>query len=237
MRLRSAILATVSLAAAWPAAAQEDLGGSEIVVTGARRESDSYDAHMPAVGLRRTADFALQPVVVTGDTRDADQRHGEMYQTIRNAIELAPSHGVQLAFGDVIVEPLTIGNYRALTLATDNRPDSNRVHLLVKAPLNGATDARAATARIDAFLKAIKPIGRALVEPSGSLTLSVVAPDQYRPEIARKIAEDAGAMAAKFGPSYAVEVVGLNRPVEWSRASLTEVFLYVPYELTVRPKP
>jgi hypothetical protein len=44
-------------------------------------------------------------------------------------------------------------------------------------------------------------------------------------------------MAAKFGPNYAVEVRGLNRPVEWSRASLTEVFLYIPYELVIRPRP
>ena len=236
MHWRTLIVASAWLATGVPALAQEDLGTQEIIVTGARRESDGYDARMPAVGLRRTADFALQPVTVTGDTRDATTRHEEMYQTIRRAIELAPSHGVQLAFGDVIVEPLTIGNYRLLTFAADNRPDSNRLQLLVKAPLSTATDAREATARISRFLKAIKPIGRALIEADDDITLSVVAPDQYRQDIARKIAEDASATAAKFGADYAVEVVGLNRPVEWSRASLTEVFLYVPYELTIRPK-
>ena len=31
-------------------------------------------------------------------------------------------------------------------------------------------------------------------------------------------------------------VGGLDRPVEWSRASLTEVFLYVPYTYVVVPK-
>ena len=44
-------------------------------------------------------------------------------------------------------------------------------------------------------------------------------------------------MAAKFGPEYAVEVRGLNRPVEWSGAGLTEVLLYIPYELVIVPKP
>jgi hypothetical protein len=237
MNWRSAIFASVLVAVSGPGLAQEIMGAEEVIVTGSRREADSYDARMPAVGLQRTADFALQPVSVTGDTRDADARHEEMYQTIRRAIDLAPSHGVQLAFGDVIVQPLTVANYRDLTFATDMRPDTNRVRLLVKSPLNGAADARAATARIDAFLKAIKPVGRALVEANGDITLSVVAPDQYRPEIARKIAEDAATMSAKFGTDYAVDVTGLNRPVEWSRASLTEVFLYIPYELTVRPKP
>jgi len=106
---------------------------------------------------------------------------------------------------------------------------------LVKTKLNGS-DASEATARIDRFLKALKPVGRALIEPTDDMTLSVVAPDQYRGEIGKIIAADASQMAAKFGPDYVVEVRGLNRPVEWSRASLTEVFLYVPYELVIRPK-
>jgi hypothetical protein len=42
--------------------------------------------------------------------------------------------------------------------------------------------------------------------------------------------------AGKMGPDYAVETKGLERPVEWSRASLTDVFLYVPYAYTVGPK-
>jgi hypothetical protein len=231
-------LAVALFGSAIPLSAQapvSSVGSQEIIVTGLRREMDNYDAQTPAVGLRKVADFAIQPVVVTGDTRDPDARHEEMYETIRRAIELAGSRGVQLAFGDVVVEPLTLANYRKLTLQKDDRPDSNKVELLVKAPLSGS-DAREATARIDRFLKAIKPVGRALVEPTRDMTLSVVAPDQYRAEIGKIIAADAAAMAAKFGPDYAVEVKGLNRPVEWSRASLTEVFLYIPYDLVVRPK-
>lgn len=211
------------------------LGSNEIVVTGSRREMDSYDAQTPAVGLRKVADFVIQPVVVTGDARDPDQRHEEMYQTIRKAIEQAASHGVVLSFGDVVVEPLTLANYRSLTLDKDSRPDTNRVELLVKAALSGA-DARQATSRIDRFIKELKPAGRALLEPNGDMTLSVVGPDQYRPEIVRIVAADAAVMANKFGADYAVEVKGLNRPVEWSRASLTEVLLYIPYELAIRPK-
>jgi len=235
----AAVIAAVLFASA--ATAEDEpsavsVGSQEIVVTGSRTGLDSYNAQTPAIGLKRVADFAIQPVAVTGDTRDANLRHEEMYQTVRRAIELASSHGVQLAFGEFIVEPLTLANYHDLTFGTDNRPDTNRVELLVKVPLTGA-DAREATARIDRFIKAIRPVGRALVVPTDDLTLSVVAPDQYRPEIGRVIAVDAAAMAAKFGPDYAVEVRGLNRPVEWTRASLTEVFLYIPYELVITPKP
>jgi len=212
-----------------------NVGNAEIIVTGTRRNVDNYDAQTPAVGLRRVADFAVQPVKVTGDTRDADLRHQEIYDTIARAIGSANSYGVELAFGDVVVEPLTLSNYRSLTLDKDDRPDTNKAELLIKSKLSG-TDAREATARIDRFLKALKPVGRALIEPTDGMTLSVVAPDQYRGEIAKIVATDAAATAAKFGPDYAVEVRGLNRPVEWSRASLTEVFLYVPYELVIRPK-
>ena len=239
MRMRAMLLAAALLSSA--ASAQQEptavsVGSQEIVVTGTRMSIDGYSAQTPAVGLKKVADFAIQPVVVTGDTRDAVQRHEEMYQTIRKAIELAGSNGVQLAFGDVVVEPLTLAKYRDLTFGTDSRPDTNRVELMVKAPLAGAADAKEATARIDRFLKAIKPVGRALVTATDDLSLSVVAPDQYRPEIGRIIAADAATMAAKFGPDYAVEVRGLNRPVDWTRASLTEVFLYIPYELVITPK-
>ena len=232
------LLAALLIGGSHSASAQvpvTSVGNSEIIVTGARRNIDNYDSQSPAVGLRRVADFAVQPVKVTGDTRDLDLRHKEIYDTIGSAIGLANSYGVELAFGEVVVEPLTLANYRGLTLSKDDRPDTNKVELLVKAKLNG-TDAREATGRIDRFLKALKPVGRTLVDPIDDMTLSVVAPDQYRGEIGKLIALDASAMAAKFGPDYAVEVRGLNRPVEWSRASLTEVFLYVPYELVIRPK-
>jgi hypothetical protein len=237
MIARNLLLGALLLGVASPALAQEeDPGGSEIIVTGARRNYDNYDERVPAVGLKRVADFAIQPVRVTGDTRDADQRSKEMYETIRRAIDLVGAHGLQLAFGETIVEPLTPANYRDLTFGSAGRPDTSQVELMVKAPLGGNVDAREAVARIDRFLKAIKPDGRALVEKSDDLTLSIVKPDQYRAEIGQTIAGDAAAMAARFGPDYGVEVRGLNRPVEWSRAGLTEVMLYIPYELVIVPK-
>ena len=73
------------------------------------------------------------------------------------------------------------------------------------------------------------------MEKDGDLTLSVVGPDQYRDAIVDRVAADAKAMAARLGPAYAVHANGLDRPVEWSRASLTEVYLYVPYSYSVVP--
>ena len=221
-----------------PSVAQDhgDIGTQEVIVTGARREADGFDASQPAVGLRRRADFAIQEVTITGDTRDEAKRHGEIYDMVRAAIAQAAKSNVQLATGDTVVEPLTASNYRDLTLKKDNRPDSEHVSFLVKVPLGGGADAKAALERIDAFVKAVPSVGRALLERSDDLTLSVVAPDQYRPQIVGLVADDAKQMAARFGVDYAVEARGIERPVEWSRAGLTDVLLYIPYQLTVVPK-
>lgn len=223
-----------------PALAQERsaavLGQQDIIVTANRREADGFDTNQPAVGLRRRADFAIQELTITGDTRDEAKRHFEMFDLLRIAITYAARNGVQLATGDTVVEPLTIDNYRDLTLKKDSRPDAEKLQLLVKAPLDTGTDAKVALDRIDAFVKEVPTVGRALIEKSDDLTLSIVAPDQYRPQIVQAVADDARAMAACFGTDYAVEARGIERPVEWTRAGLTDVLLYIPYQLTVVPK-
>lgn len=230
------MLLAMAMMSGTPASAQDDVGQGEVIVTGARREIDGYDASIPAIGLRRQADFAVQQVTVTGDTRDAAKRRDEIYATIRGAIELAARRGgIELATGETLVEPLTLANYRNLTLSRDNRPDAERVSFLIKTRLQSGTDAKAALDRLAAFIKAAPTNGRALMEVSGDLTLSVVKPDQYRDAIVDLIAADSQKLAARFGQGYGVEARGIDRPVEWSRSSLTDVFLYVPYQLTVVP--
>lgn len=234
--MRHHIVIAAALFAALPAHAQV-IGNEEVVVTAMRREANDYDEHIPAIGLRRIADFAVQEVVVSGDTRDPDKRYNEIYQMIRGAIELAGKQGgIELATGEMIVEPLTLANYRTLTLRNDGRPDSDKTTFLVKTRLSGSADAKAALDRINAFVKAVPTVGRAELKPSGDLTLSVVGPDQYRGQIVDLVAADARSTATKVGAEYAVEAKGLDRPVEWSRASLTEVFLYVPYSYSVVPR-
>jgi hypothetical protein len=212
------------------------MGGEEIIVTGTRREADGYDASIPAVGLRRLADYAVQEVRVTGDTRDQAKRRNEIYEMIRGAIALAAKRpGIELATGEMIVEPLTAANYRNLALTGDGRPDAERTTFLLKTKLGPGVDAKAALDRIAAFIKEVPTVGRAEMKENDDLTLSVVNPDQYRGQIVDLVAADARATAAKLGPDYGVDAKGLDRPVEWSRASLTEVFLYVPYTYSVVP--
>ena len=214
----------------------QDTGSQEVIVTAKRNQQDGYSASIPVVGLRRSADFAVQEVTITGDTRDADVRQDEIYRMLANAIAAAPKAGVQIASGEGTVQAVTLANYRSLALTRDNRPDSQKVSFLVKTPLGAGADAKTAEAKIAAFVKTVKPVGRALMETSDDLTFSVVAPDQYRGAIADIIAADAKAMAAKLGDGYGVEIEGLNRPVEWARSGLSEVLLYIPYKLVIVPK-
>jgi hypothetical protein len=150
---------------------------------------------------------------------------------------MAGKYGVQLAFGDYILTPLTLQNVDEVTLTNDNRPDSQKLEFLVKAPLGATQTGGAAQKKIEAFIEAVPEVGRAQMDETGDATLSIVGPDQYRTQIADKVMEDARGLAAKMGAGYAVSLEGLNMPVLWTQAGASEVMLYIPYKLVVLPKP
>ena len=232
----SMLLAVTPLATGTRAQAQ-DLEASEVIVTGSRIEQDDYARDMPAVGLRRQADFLVQEVVIRGDTRDMAARRKEIRSMLTDAIRRAAATGIELSYGDYILTRLTLENAGEVTLQGDNRPDSERVTFLAKARLAGTQSGEAAQAQIERYIDSVPEVGRAQMDASGDSTLSIVGPDSYRPEIAGKIGEDANAMAQRMGQGYAVEVEGLNMPVQWARSGPGEVFLYIPYKLAIVPRP
>ncbi len=241
------VAAGASLATAMPVVAQ-DSGEGEIIVTGMRRLNPDGDPvsvreiviSTPAAAqmLRRTADFAVQQVIMVSDTIDDEAAHGEIQAMIRKAIDLSAKSGVQLATGEMVVEPLTAGNYRNLKIdeIDEDEFDGEAVKFLVKVPLAAGTDAKAALARIDSFIKAVPAVGRAEMKAYSELTLSVVNPEQYRGAIIDLVAKDNVATSTRFGEGYGVEVGGLDRPVQWKRSGLTEVLLFLPSTATVRPR-
>lgn len=234
--MRLALVAALTLSLAMPATAQ-DLEGAEIIVTGSRIEQDDFSDAMPAVGLRRPADFLVQTVAIRGDTRDPEQRRREIRAMLSDAVRRADRAGVELAYGDYILTKLTEKNIEEIALERDNRPDSERVTFRVKARLGGAQTGEAAQAQIERYIESVPEVGRAQMDTWGSSTLSIVGPDSYRSQIADRIAEDANAMAARMGENYAVEVEGLNMPVQWARSGPGEVLLYIPYTLRIVPRP
>jgi hypothetical protein len=244
--LKALIAGAIVFGSIAPALAQDD-GSGEIVVTGFRKlnpddDEDSAREARPvlpsaALTMRRTADIAVQQVTVTGDTREEGRRRDEVYTMVRNAIELASKHGVQLATGELVIEPLTLANYKNLPLTADeNLADAEQVVFIVKTPLSPGVDAKTALDRISKFIAAVPAVGRAELKAQSELTLSVVNPEQYRRPIIALIARDAAETIAPFGGGYGVDVTGLDRPVQWTRASLTDVLLYLPAAYTVRPR-
>lgn len=234
--MRHLVIFAVALGQTTSAVAQ-DLASQEIIVTGSRIEQDDYQRDMPAVGLRKTADFLVQEVIIRGDTRDPKQRAVEIRQMLERAVKLAGRHGVQLAYGEYILTPLTTANLDDVVLSSDSRPDSQKIEFLVKAPLSGKEGGAAAAKRIEDYVDAVPEVGRAQMDTSGDSSLSIVGPDQYRMEIAGKVMDDANALSTKMGAGYAVTIEGLNMPVLWTRAGPSEVMLYIPYKLAIVPKP
>ncbi|MFN3726918.1 MAG: TonB-dependent receptor [Allosphingosinicella sp.] len=227
----------------------QDINEGEIVVTGTRAQQSYIDPRtnrvieveedasgLPAIGLRRRADSALIPVIIAGDSRDQTQRREEIFTMVRSALELARRSNVELAIGDFFVVPLTPDNYRTLAFFGDGRPDSERVAFFIKTRLGASADeANQAITRLEQFIRSVPSAGRAEIRANGPLTLSIVAPDQYRSQILDLIAADARSIAERFGPDQRVEAQGLDRPVEWRRAGATEVFLYIPHRMIFRP--
>lgn len=247
--LRGAILAGLLVAVATPAMAQEDDGGGadEIIVTSLRRLNPDDDDDSKAVKpipvpaavqtLRRTADFAVQQVVIVSDTVGEEAARDEVLAMTRKAIDLSAGAGTLLATGELVVEPLTTGNYKELVFIDDDDEfDGELVKFLVKVPLAPGIDAKAALAKIERFMKSVPAVGRAEIKPYSELTLSVVNPEQYRGAVIDLVAKDTAATSARFGTGYGVEVTGLDRPVQWKRAGLTEVQLFLPSAATVRPR-
>ncbi|HEX7931213.1 MAG TPA: TonB-dependent receptor [Sphingomicrobium sp.] len=238
MRLASVVLGMMlAIGGTLPAAAQE------VLVSGQRRGYNPGDAtynngivatSRPIIHLRRLADFAVQTVRVSGDTRERDSRRSELRSTIRNALAAADKAGIELATGDYVLERLTPVNFEGLPFNGDGRPDTDVTTFLAKVRLTPGMTIDAARERIAKFVASVSKTGRTQVGVLGDVGLSVVDPDQYRGAIVDLIAADAAISAGKFGADTGVDVTGLDRPVEWARAGPTDVFLFLPASYVIR---
>lgn len=242
------ILASLLTLAA-PALAQTE----EIIITGARNNSvqmpvayappppppSGYAGAVPAVTLVRVADNLVQTVRIESDTREALARSTEIYDMLGKALTLAEKRpGVALSINEAgRLVPLTRANAQQVRLGGGLRADTSQIFFVIKTAIGPGGDVKAAEARIASFIKDVPPVGRAVIEANGEPGLSVVDPNQYRPAIIARIAADATMVAAKVGETYAVELTGLDRSVQWARASTGEVHLFLPYSYRVVPRP
>ena len=234
---RTQLLAAAMLAAlANPSHAQDAKAPpfGEIIVTGSRNAAGYAQENRPVIGLRRQADSAVMMFSFSSESRDEATRKKEIHTMLLAAIDRAAVAGVELVTGKFELTPVTKANYQELPFNWAGRADTSKVDLMVKVKLAGSTVS--ATQRIDGFVKGLPRYGRGAIDKSGSLTLTIINPDQYRDAIVKLVAEDARSRAAIFGPEYAVQVSGIDGQLFWSQISGTEVFLHIPYRYTIVPK-
>ncbi|NBB52758.1 TonB-dependent receptor [Rhizobium sp. CRIBSB] len=232
------IAACLALVMAAPAMAQ-DAFVDEIVVTGARAiEWDPDD--VPVIQLMRRADNLIVEVRVVNDTREATGRRSEITRTLQAMARAAaadPAIELSIENGGALV-PLVESMVSTLTLGFDGgRSDTSVATLVVKTAIRPDDSLDSASDRIETFVDDVPLNGRSLIDISGDWQLSIIDPPRYRSEILTLIAADARQASAVFGDGYAVQIEGLSNRVTWRQAGPLQLGLFIPYDMTVTPRP
>lgn len=244
MKLFATLFIAGLLAAPGIVAAQDQTELNEIVVTGSRIQrgynNDEVAPTVPTVTVTRRADNLIVSVWVVNDTREAAGRRTELIQTLRNMARVAGGQpdialsiqddGQLVAFTDDMISTLTLG-------VDGGRSDTSTTSLIIKTPIRPGDTLDTASARIEQFVARIDKAGRTLVNITGGWQLSIVNPAQYRPNVLEAIAADARRTSGIFGPGYAVEVQGMSNTLTWVQSGPLELAMFVPYTMSVTPKP
>lgn len=212
-----------------PAWAQDEM--QEVVVTGERISGEEYSG-MPAVVLTRRADFLVQSIQLTNDTRDSAARARELQQTIRDMLaDAAKRPGIALSYGDDFLIPISTNAVEVALTPEAKRADSSQASLYVKMALSEKDSVPAAIASLRAFIRKARVEGRTEIEPQGDVGLSLVTPEKYRYEIIAKITEDARKLRQTVGAQCRIQISGLSNRVTWQRTDVSELTLYIPYQV------
>jgi hypothetical protein len=233
LSIASALAALVVVST--PAQARQS-GLEEVVVTGSR--VTEYDpVKTPFVTLAKRADNLITTVRVVCDTRDLSQRKQELKATLRSMVKAAPGAGVELGLaGEEVIGRFDETMLDAVIRA-DVRPDTSVALLVVKTKVAPTDTFDAATGRITAFAEKTAKAGRTEILPNQDWNLTLIGPQRYRGEVLALVADDARKVAGTFGPDYAVTAEGLQLPLSWYQSGPLVLALYVPYKLTVTPRP
>jgi hypothetical protein len=89
----------------------------------------------------------------------------------------------------------------------------------------------AAIASLTSFIKKARISGRTEIEPEGEVGLSLVTPEKYRYDIISRITEDAKKLREAVGSKCRIQLSGLANRVSWQRSDISELTLYIPYQI------
>jgi hypothetical protein len=224
---RSLASLTLTLLTTTPVWAQMD----EVVVTGSRISGDDYSS-IPAVVLQRRADFLVQSIQLTNDTRAEEVRIRELQQTIRDMVkDAATRKGIALSYGDEFLIPISANATEVDLSGVGKRPDTSSASIYVKMALSEKDDVPTAISNLRSFIRKARITGRTEIIPLGDVGLSLVAPEKYRYDIIGLITNDARKLRATVGDKCRIQVSGLSNRVSWQRSDISELTLYIPYQI------
>lgn len=186
----------------------------------------------PPVSIRKTGDYLLLQVNMVNDTRDPDKRRLEMYDTVKGIISAASEvSNLEVSTREMV---LSLQNYQVRLEDQHDKADASSVELLFKLPLLPSDDVAALTSKLRQFSRKVQVVGRTEVF-SGEIGISMKNPERFRYEVISKIAEDVKKLKGLFGDGFEILVKGLDQRLQWRRATISEIELYLPYSYEVLP--
>ncbi len=204
----------------------------EIMVTGYRSDADYYE--MPAVTITRKADFLVQNIRLTNDSRSPDLRKTEIIETIQNLIRRSQSmEGMALSYGRGFLEPIDLDDEALQLLEDRQRVDTNYIDIYAKVALNPVRSSKVQIDDLREFISGAKIAGRTEILPLGDIGLSIIGPEQYRYEIIQKIAAENMRVSQAMDAECEITIGGLEGRVQWERTSVSELTLYIPSGMEV----
>jgi hypothetical protein len=200
----------------------------EIVVT-AQRRSESY-GEMPAVTIKKAADFLVQEIQLTNDSRSPELRKKEIISTIEGMLKrTSADKNIALSYGEGFLLPVDLTDESLQIIEDRKRSDTSAIHIFVKITLSAGDNTKAKIADLRKFISRTQVAGRTEIEAQGDVGLSIVNPEKYRYEILTKIAEENARLTRAIGGKCRVKLAGLAARVQWERTDIAELTLYVPY--------
>jgi len=204
----------------------------EVVVTAMRRTGYNYD--LPAVTVKKNADFLVQSIEVSNDSRSEELRKKEILETINNLLRSAgQAEGIELSYGEGFLVPVNV-NDESLRFEDDSDyVDSNYVEIYVKIALDGDRDPKEQIADLRKFIADAGLVGRTEIDASGRIGLSIIDPGQYRYEIIQQISEENRRVEEQLAGDCMTVAKGLADRVRWVRSDIAELTLYIDYSTDI----
>lgn len=203
----------------------------EIVVTGMR--SDGY-GEMPAVTIKKPADFLVQEIRLVNDSRSPDLRKKEILSTIDAMLKRASANKrIALSYGDGFLEPVNLNDESLQIIEDKRRADTSIIDIFVKTTLAAGDNTKERIAELRKFITDARLTGRTEIEPLGDIGLSIVDPERYRYGILEKIAQENARMIQAMGGKCRIKLAGLEGRVQWERTDVAELTLFIPYRAEV----